>query len=161
VSTQLSPSLFPFLRTARPDDVDRIAWLEQIGFPDPWPRELLGYELTHPMSIVLVAVWAEGLPAAGYASFRKGSGEAELLRLAVAPGERRRGVARALIAGGLELLRPLGIETCFLEVRPSNEGAIAFYREMGFERIGRRKGYYRDGSDALVYARRVASDPIP
>jgi len=157
LSTQLSPSLFPFVRTARPDDLDRIAWLEQIGFPDPWPRELLAYEVHHPMSIVLVAVWAEGLPAAGYASFRMGGGEAELLRLAVAPGERRRGVARSLVSGGIERLRPAGIETCFLEVRTNNDGAIAFYREMGFERVGRRPGYYRDGSDALVYARRVAS----
>ncbi|MEA2691784.1 MAG: [ribosomal protein S18]-alanine N-acetyltransferase [Acidobacteriota bacterium] len=156
MSTQLSPSLFPYIRTARPEDVERIFWLEQIGFPDPWPRELLAYEIHHPMSAVLVAVWADGLPAAGYASFRRGGGEAELLRLAVAPGERRRGVARALVAGGIERLRSAGIETCFLEVRTNNEGAIAFYREMGFERVGRRPAYYKDGSDALVYARRVA-----
>jgi [ribosomal protein S18]-alanine N-acetyltransferase len=156
VSSAPSLSHFPLLRTAHAEDVDRIAWLEQLGFPDPWPRELLGYEVAHPMSLVLVATWGEGVPAAGYASFRKGGGEAELLRLAVAPGERRRGVARALVLGGLERLRPAGIETCFLEVRTANEGAIAFYRELGFERIGRRKGYYRDGTDALVYARRVA-----
>ena len=156
MSAEIVPSFFPLIRTARPEDVDRIAWLEQLGFPDPWPRELLAYEVHHPMSVVLVAVWREGLPAAGYASFRKGGGEAELLRLAVAPGERRRGVARALVAGGLERLRVAGIESCFLEVRTNNDGAIAFYREMGFERVGRRTAYYRDGSDALVYARKVA-----
>jgi ribosomal-protein-alanine N-acetyltransferase len=152
------PSVFPFplVRSARPEELERIAWLEQIGFPDPWPRELLAYEITHPQSHVLVGVWGEGLPAAGYASFRKGGGEAELLRLAVAPGERRRGVARALVLGGLERLRLGGIETCFLEVRTNNLGAIAFYQEMGFAAVGQRKGYYRDGSDALVYARRVA-----
>ena len=157
MSTAFSPSLFPLIRTARPEDLERIVWLEQIGFPDPWPRELLAYEISHPMSVVLVGVWGEGLPAAGYASFRKGGGEAELLRLAVAPGERRRGVARALVLGGLERLRPGGIESCFLEVRTNNDGAIAFYLEMGFERVGRRKGYYRDGSDALVYARQVGN----
>ena len=157
MSTEISLYPFPLLRTARLDDLERIAWLEQLGFPDPWPRELLAYEISHPMSLVLVAVWAEGLPPAGYASFRKGGGEAELLRLAVAPGERRRGVARALVTGGIERLRPAGIETCFLEVRTNNDGAIAFYQELGFERVGRRPGYYRDGSDALVYARPVAS----
>ena len=26
-----------------------------------------------------------------------------------------------------------------------NEGAIAFYQDLGFERVGRRRGYYRDG----------------
>jgi ribosomal-protein-alanine N-acetyltransferase len=157
MSAETSLFPFPLLRTARLEDLDRIVWLEQLGFPDPWPRELLAYEISHPASLVLVAVWAEGLPAAGYASFRKGGGEAELLRLSVAPGERRRGVARALVGGGLERLRPAGIATCFLEVRTNNESAIAFYRQMGFERVGRRAGYYRDGSDALVYARPVAS----
>ncbi len=157
MSAETSLFPFPLLRTARLDDLERIVRLEQLGFPDPWPRELLAYEISHPMSLVLVAVWAEGLPPAGYASFRKGGGEAELLRLAVAPGERRRGVARALVTGGIERLRPAGIETCFLEVRTSNDGAIAFYQELGFERVGRRPGYYRDGSDALVYARPVAS----
>src|SRR5262249_28115106 len=112
VSAEIIPSFFPLVRTARLEDVERIAWLEPPGFPDPWPRELLAYEVHHPMSLVLVAVWGEGLPAAGYASFRKGGGEAELLRLAVAPGERRRGVARALVSGGLERLRPAGIESC-------------------------------------------------
>jgi ribosomal-protein-alanine N-acetyltransferase len=157
VSTEVSLYPFPLLRAARLDELERIVWLEQLGFPDPWPRELLAYEISHSMSLVLVAVWAEGLPPAGYASFRKGGGEAELLRLAVAPGERRRGVARALVTGGIERLRPAGIETCFLEVRTNNDGAIAFYQALGFERVGRRLGYYRDGSDALVYARPVAS----
>jgi ribosomal-protein-alanine acetyltransferase len=156
MSAQAAVFPFPLIRTARTDDLERIAWLEQLGFPDPWPRELLAYELTHPQSVVLAAVWGDGLPAVGYASFRKGGGEAELLRLAVAPGERRRGVARALVLGGIEHLRTGGIETCFLEVRTNNEGAIAFYHEMGFEPVGRRQAYYRDGSDALVYARRVA-----
>jgi len=145
----------PVVRAARAEDISRIAWLEQIGFPDPWSLELLAYEWRHPLSLVLVAAWAEGIPIAGYASFRQGAQEAELLRLAVAPGERRRGVARALVAEGLRRLGPAGVETCFLEVRTGNFGAIAFYRQMGFDQVGLRKGYYRDGSDALVYARRI------
>jgi len=143
----------PDIRPAVPADLDRIAWLEANGFPDPWPRELLAHEIGHPASIVLVASLGPGAPAAGYASFRQGGGEAELLRLAVAAGERRRGVASALVTAGLERLRRGGIERCFLEVRTNNFGAIAFYRALGFERTGRRPAYYRDGSDALVYSR--------
>jgi len=63
-----------------------------------------------------------------------------------------------LVLGGLERLRTDaigGIETCFLEVRTNNAAAIAFYHEMAFEPVGQRRAYYRDGSDALVYARRV------
>jgi ribosomal-protein-alanine acetyltransferase len=148
-------SALPFIRTARAEDIARIAWLEQMGFPDPWSFELLSYEWRHPLSLLLLATWAESIPAAGYASFRQGTQEAELLRLAVAPGERRRGVARALVSEGLNRLAPAGVRTCFLEVRTENAGAIAFYRQLGFSQVGMRKGYYRDGSDALVYARQI------
>jgi ribosomal protein S18 acetylase RimI-like enzyme len=45
-----------------------------------------------------------------------------------------------------------------LEVRPSNESAIAFYRQAGFSEIGRRRGYYPASAgreDAIVMAREL------
>jgi len=150
-----TPASLPLVRTAHAEDIPRIAWLEQLGFPDPWSLELLSYESRHPLSLLLVAAWEESAPAAGYAAFRQGAQEAELLRLAVAPGERRRGVANTLVRAGLERLAPAGVRTCFLEVRIENTGAIAFYRRLGFTEVGRRTSYYRDGSDALVYARQL------
>lgn len=40
-----------------------------------------------------------------------------------------------------------------LEVRSRNERAVALYRKLGFSEIGRRKAYYKDGDDALVFRR--------
>jgi ribosomal-protein-alanine N-acetyltransferase len=34
------------------------------------------------------------------------------------------------------------MESILLEVRPSNERALAVYKKYGFAEIGRRKGYY-------------------
>jgi ribosomal-protein-alanine N-acetyltransferase len=99
-----------------------------------------------------VAAREEAAPPAGYAAFRHAAGEAELLRLAVLPEERRRGIARALVAEGIERLLAAGVQVCFLEVRADNGPAIALYERLGFARIGRRRGYYRDGSDALRFA---------
>jgi ribosomal-protein-alanine N-acetyltransferase len=141
------------LRTAVPADVERLAQLEQICFPDPWPLHLVAQELRNPSTLVLVAAGDQGSKVDGYASFRQGGGEAELLRLAVDPAARRQGLARALIETGLIRLRPAGVERCFLEVRPNNEPAIACDLALGFRYAGRRPGYYRDGTDALVYAR--------
>lgn len=145
----VSPSLS--IRQAREDDLHRIAWLEDAAFADPWPYDLLAYEFTHPRGFLLVATPGER-PAAGYVAFRHGGGEAEMLRLAVDPAERRRGVARSLVECGLERLRQEKVQTCFLEVRMDNEGAIAFYRDLGFGRVGRRRSYYRDGTDALIFS---------
>jgi ribosomal-protein-alanine N-acetyltransferase len=102
---------------------------------------------------MLVADGGEDSPPIGYACFRLGAGEAELLRVAVAPEARGRGVARRLIAAGFERLRAVGVASCHLEVRPGNAGALAVYRALGFESSGRRRAYYRDGSDALLLRR--------
>jgi len=149
----VNPAVTPGLsiRQARADDLLRIAWLEDAAFANPWPYELLAYEFKHPRGFLLIATPGDA-PAAGYAAFRHGGGEAEMLRLAVNPEERRRGVARSLVDCGLDRLRQQKVQTCFLEVRMDNEGAIHFYRALGFQRVGRRRSYYQDGMDALIFS---------
>lgn len=139
------------IRQARTEDLLRVAWLEDAAFADPWPFDLLAYEFGHPRGFLLVASWDDE-PPSGYVAFRHGGGEAEMLRLAVDPHVRRRGLARTLVEHGLQRLRQEGVQSCHLEVRMDNEGAIAFYQALGFERSGRRRNYYRDGTDALLYS---------
>ena len=44
-----------------------------------------------------------------------------------------------------------GKESMILEVRPTNDPAVALYKNTGFQTIGVRKGYYADTrEDALV-----------
>ena len=51
------------------------------------------------------------------------------------------------------------MELVFLEVRPTNAEALRLYESLGFQVIGRRKGYYFDtGEDALVMEARLAGD---
>ena len=138
------------IRPARAEDLDRIAVLEEAAFEDSWPRELLSYELTHSRTFLFVASRDDGAPLPGYVLFHYVAGEAELLRLAVEPAERRQGLGRQLVERGLVRLRQENIQACFLEVRKDNEPAIQLYNAMGFKRVGRRRHYYRDGTDALI-----------
>lgn len=144
----------PTVRRARPADLPALAALEAASFPDPWSRRTLAAAVEDRFSLVLVAEEeSEGAAAgalAGYAIFRRASDEAELLSLAVAPEARGRGLGRHLAEDGLSRLRQAGARTCYLEVRPGNAPALALYRRLGFRGIGRRRRYYRDGSDALV-----------
>ena len=157
------------IRAAEASDVPRLAELEAGAFADPWPPHLLAVEMCHPYSLMLVAAAVAaaaaegpGEPAAaagpagaalGFATFRAIDAEAELLRVAVEPAARGRGIARHLIADGLERLRTAGVTVCYLEVRPNNDSALAVYRALGFEAWDRRSGYYSDGTDALVLRR--------
>lgn len=48
------------------------------------------------------------------------------------------------------LSRDLDVKKINIEVRVSNEGAIAFYEKNGFTRVRPIKNYYKDGEDALA-----------
>ena len=77
-------------------------------------------------------------------------GETQVTQLCARPSARRRGlgarVLRAMIG-----LKPTN--TCVLEVRADNAGAIALYEKCGFVETGRRKRYYADGADAICMTR--------
>lgn len=135
---------------AGPGDAIVIAALERASFADPWPEESVRAEVGFPSSLVLVARSAAGATPEGYAIFRRGYEEAELLRLGVRPERRRGGIGQALLAHGLALLRAEGIPLCHLEVRSRNAPALALYGRLGFVRTGLRAGYYRDGDDAVL-----------
>lgn len=140
------------LRAARPGDLPRIAELERESLPAPWPEADLRKLLDSPSALTLVAETG-GAPPAGYAIFLRALDEAELLRMGVTAGARRQGLGRALVAAGLARLEAAGVARVLLEVRPSNLPARHLYEGLGFRLTGRRRGYYADGEDALIYLR--------
>ncbi len=85
--------------------------------------------------------------------------EAHLLNISVARPAQRAGIGGRLLLQLFDEARERGASQFFLEVRPSNEAAIALYDRHGFEPIGRRRGYYpvRDGGreDAIVMRREL------
>ena len=71
----------------------------------------------------------------------------DIIYVYVEPEYRRQGIAREMI---LAFIKRIGPRSLMLEVRKSNESAIGLYKGLGFEIVSERKGYYRDGEDALV-----------
>ena len=58
--------------------------------------------------------------------------------------------ALALLQELLRRFEESGVSRVFLEVRESNKGAMAFYERAGFQRAGRREGYYQDPREAAL-----------
>jgi len=109
-----------------------------------------------PAGMILVAeIEATNPPeVAGFVVFHRMLDEAELRNLAIHPSHQRRGLARALLEAGIRSLHQSGARRIFLEVRSSNQPALAFYRSAGFELLHTRHDYYHDPvEDALVMAR--------
>jgi ribosomal-protein-alanine N-acetyltransferase len=107
-------------------------------------RELLGWRG------VLALVSEVDTKACGFIIGRQVEEEAEILNLAVTPAKRRRGEGGALVKAALEEFRARQVSRVFLEVRESNESAIAFYAGRGFSKTGRRAGYYHDPEEAAI-----------
>jgi ribosomal-protein-alanine N-acetyltransferase len=84
---------------------------------------------------------------------------AELQRIAVHAGWRRRGVAAALLDEVVVLAVGAGVDRVLLEVRENNAAALGFYASEGFVEVARRRRYYRDGSTAVVLERPVRMEP--
>lgn len=143
------------IRAASSADLAAVAGIEAAVFPDPWS---IAAFRAHLADCFLVAESDGGM--VGYLVARVVGPEAEILNVAVAPTERRRGAARRLVSHVLARFDAAGVTSTFLEVRASNGAALALYAAAGFREVGRRRGYYRmPREDALVLLRDGGSTP--
>lgn len=82
--------------------------------------------------------------------------ELHIIRIAVAPDFRSRGVATWLLKQCFKLAGKKDFDCAFIEVRPSNHAAIALYRKLGFDVVGTRPHYYPEsGEDAWVMRKKL------
>jgi ribosomal-protein-alanine N-acetyltransferase len=136
------------VRPALVSDAEAIAAIFEASLPDPWSPAMIADALKHGCRGV-VTEDGDGT-IEGVALVQVAVEEAELLQVAVAPAARRRGLGGRLVRAALALAARAGARELFLEVRPSNAAARALYAAEGFREEGLRRGYYRNGEDALV-----------
>jgi ribosomal-protein-alanine N-acetyltransferase len=139
------------IRPATAADADVIAILEaECQGEDAWSAALVRDGVTGGLPTVQYLVSEDDGTANGYAVASYAGDIAELQRIGVAEGARRRGIASALLDAVVAHAPATGADRMLLEVRADNRGAIAFYADRGFVEIDRRTRYYRDGTDAVV-----------
>jgi ribosomal-protein-alanine N-acetyltransferase len=142
------------IRGARVEDLAGIAAVEVHAFgPAAWTEAQVAAQLADPGSAFLLS--GEPQPQ-GYVLMRAAADEAEVLRIAVAPEARTRGVGTALLAAGLAWAAARGVRRVFLEVASDNAPALALYARLGFRTVGERRSYYGAGRHALIQARSLA-----
>lgn len=150
---QAAPGIVARRMTA--DDVGRVAELELASFTAPWSPDTFVHLLDRSGCELRVLEDPEAGVVA-YAVLWCILDQGELANFAVAESHRGRGLGRRLLEHVLEVARERGVEALYLEVRVSNEAALALYRAYGFTEVGRRKKYYdKPVEDALVMVRRV------
>ena len=147
------------IRRMTREDLPAVMELEKASFTNPWSLELLQRELSHDWSVIFLLEEAtqqaappdareEGRVLLGISIFWIVHDEVHVLNVATTPAHRRRGVGRALMDATLAEGRARKCSLATLEVRKSNEGAIALYKSFGFRPVGVRPNYYVDEGQA-------------
>ena len=161
-----------FLRTMRPEDVPRVAAIDRLSFPTPWPPSSYVLEIgrSDRAYYVLVAPywhdkepqprWRRWLSSGqqvgdtrriiGYVGLRVEGPDAHLSTLAIHPDWRRMGLGEVLLLTAVEKAMTMGGKVLTLEVRAYNAVAHRLYRKYGFGDKGVHRGYYSDGEDAWI-----------
>jgi len=156
--TRLFARSEPMLSEASPRDAAALSALHGTSFHRGWSEE--EFERLLLDRNILAQRATTGGRLDGFIMSRLVAGEAEILSVAVAARQRRKGLARRLLDLHLRRLVGLGARTVFLEVNETNEAARRLYRRAGFREAGRRDGYYSDAggqrSTALVLRRDFA-----
>ena len=151
MSLRLAPEQI-VVRAMRQTDLDAVMAIERVAYPFPWTAGIFKdcIKVGHQCRVAEV----DGV-VCGYLVSMAAMGEGHILNLCVAPQWRGRGIGRRLMDVFAGDAAECGVQTLFLEVRPSNIAAIALYKSIGFNEIGRRQGYYpaHEGrEDAVVMA---------
>ena len=125
---------------AKAEHLKEIAELERNTFSLPWSEDSFRAELENEDSHFTAAV-LDGT-VAGFSILRSFFEEGELLNIAVCSSHRGKGIGNALLEDGLLYADSHGVDTVFLEVRPTNRSAIALYKKHVFEPNALRKNNY-------------------
>lgn len=136
------------IRPASAGDLQGICLIEDDSFSDPYPRYLLKKLLQDAGSVFLVAENPSG-KLVGYCVSSIEGGLAHLISIAVLPGDRKKGVATALLRSFVEFLEARGAAEVWLEVKQGNKEALSLYEKFGFARAMILENYYSDGSSAM------------
>lgn len=157
------------MRIFRSDDLNRVMTINEECLPENYstffyrdlyqrfPKTFIVAEADGAIQGYIMCRIERGLSK--FKTFRTAR-HAHVVSIAVMEAYRRRGIASEILLKAMENgVEAYNVTECFLEVRASNQLAIALYEKLGFTNVNRKLGYYMDGEDALVLAKPLKEEP--
>jgi ribosomal-protein-alanine N-acetyltransferase len=132
-------------------DIDAIVVLEAESFTNPWSRDTLVWELRNSDVTRVYVLRDDADRVVAFCLCWVIFDELHINTLAVSPAARQQGLGSMLMRFAMEDAAAAGATRATLEVRASNEAALALYRRLGFVIAARRPGYYsKPDEDGLI-----------
>jgi ribosomal-protein-alanine N-acetyltransferase len=131
-------------------DVEDCFCLDQLALGGLWSQQQWLVELTEAQRLVVGVRAARGTllaMASGWLILE----ELHITAVAVHPDHRRKGLARSVLTVLVQRAGQAGGQRATLEVSCGNVPAKNLYTSLGFRDVAIRRGYYRNGDDALIY----------
>lgn len=135
-----------------PDDLAQAYAIERRSHAFPWSEQTFASNQGERFLNFRLDVAGQ---MAGFAITQVVLDEASLFNVAVDPAYQRRGLGRKLLQHLISALQQRDVMTLWLEVRASNQPAIALYEQLEFHQVSRRPNYYPAASgreDAIIMA---------
>ena len=154
------------LRKFEPDDLKHVVSINERCLPENYPDQFfMGLHYHAPNAFYVAEYEGEivgyimcrverGISGFGRMPVKKG----HIVSVAVLNTIRNKGVGTALVNAGMKGMIGYGASEFFLEVRKTNEEAIAVYEKLGYTVRRVLRGYYRDGEDAYLMVLKVEGD---
>jgi len=146
------------IRVMKHEDLAHVSDIERRSYDFPWSHGVFRDCLLAGYQCVVLERDGE---VAGYGILSVAAGAAHILNLCIKPSYRSHGYGERLLDEILFRARTASVREIFLEVRPTNEHALALYKKKGFHQVANRPAYYqsREGrEDACVLAKKLTTD---
>ena len=138
------------LRPMTEEDLNVVTQIEKTAYLYPWSRGNFLDSLTCHYGCIVLEHTGQ---IRGYAIVMNAIDDLHLLNITVAPSVQGKGLSHPLMDWVKDCARSAHCSGILLEVRPSNQRALAVYTKYGFTKIGLRRNYYphvNGREDAIV-----------
>jgi len=155
------PSVSPPIRLLNPSDWQACLALDSAALGGFWSEGQWRAELAGAGRLCLGIDHSDSQGRGGLVGVACGwlvVDELHITVLAVHPASRRLGLGRLLLEALLVGGQARGALHATLEVAADNGAALGLYAACHFQTAGTRRGYYRNGQDALIQWKRITAD---
>ncbi|USE83883.1 ribosomal protein S18-alanine N-acetyltransferase [Acinetobacter tibetensis] len=135
------------IRSMHPSDLAAVTAIEQLVQTHPWKEQQFKESIDSYHSTVI----EQQGQVVGFCILQPVLDEANLLLMAIHPNQQGKGLGYRLLDESIALLKNQPVQI-FLEVRESNQAAIALYEKSGFHQIDLRKNYYPSSNGGREHA---------
>ena len=140
-------------------DLDLIKDVLQTDFDDFWNYNVFKQELENENSKYIVAMLDGEI--VGFAGIWIVIDVAHVTNIVIKKNLRKSGIGSILLQELIKMCKDLNLKEITLEVNENNNAAINLYKKFGFEKVGFRKNYYRNGDNALIMTNKTVLNDDP